>query len=96
MFTFSSLPRVQEAEDKWDFWVFYVSVDGELRGEEQRKSTQLSGNISINRVTLDSKLRMGLDIDSEKDTYEVDDETISSTSESKDFDGMYVKSISEH
>lgn len=85
-----------DVEDKWNFWVFYVSVDGELRGEEQRKSTQLSGNISINRVTLDSKLRMGLDIDSEKDTYEVDDETISSTSESKDFDGMYVKSISEH
>jgi len=83
-------------EDKWNFWVFYVSVDGELRGEEQRKSTQLSGNVSVNRVTPDSKLRMGLDIDSEKDTYEVDDETISSTSESKDFDGLYVKSISEH
>ncbi|GAI29589.1 unnamed protein product, partial [marine sediment metagenome] len=83
-------------EDKWNFWVFYVSLDGELRGEEQKKSTQLSGNISINRVTLDSKLRMGLDIDSEKDTYELDDETISSTSESKDFDGLYVKSINEH
>ena len=83
-------------EDKWNFWVFYVSVDGELRGEEQRKSTQLSGNVSVNRITPDSKLRMGLDIDSEKDTYEVDDETISSTSESKDFDGLYVKSISEH
>ncbi len=83
-------------EDKWNFWVFYVSLDGELRGEEQKKSTQLSGNISINRITLDSKLRMGLDIDSEKDTYELDDETISSTSESKDFDGLYVKSINEH
>jgi len=85
-----------DVEDKWNFWVFNISVDGELRGEEQRTSTQLSGNVSINRVTLDSKLRMGLDIDSEKDTYEVEDKTISSTSESTDFDGLYVKSISDH
>jgi len=83
-------------EDKWDFWVFNVSVDGELKGEEQRTSTQLSGNVSVNRVTLDSKLRMGLDIDSEKDTYEVDDKTISSSTERSDFDGLYVKSISDH
>lgn len=83
-------------EDKWDFWVFNISVDGELRGEEQRTSTQLSGNVSINRVTLDSKLRMGLDIDSEKDTYEVDGTTISSSTERSDFDGLYVKSISDH
>ena len=83
-------------EDKWNFWVFNISVDGELRGEEQRKSTQLSGNLSINRVTLESKLRMGLDIDSEKDTYKVDSKTISSTSESTDFDGLYVKSLDEH
>ncbi|MFC2162027.1 hypothetical protein ACFLRX_10295, partial [Acidobacteriota bacterium] len=85
-----------DVEDKWNFWVFNVSVDSELRGEEQRKSTQLSGNISANRVTLNSKLRIGLDMDSEKDTYEVEDKTISSTSESTDFDGLYVKSISDH
>ena len=85
-----------DVEDKWNFWVFNVSVDSELRGEEQKKSTQLSGNVSVNRVTLDSKLRLGLDIDSEKDTYELEDETISSTSDSKDFDGLYVKSISDH
>ncbi len=85
-----------DVEDKWNFWVFNVSVDSELRGEEQRKSTELSGNISVNRVTLDSKLRMGLDIDSEKDTYEVDSKTISSASERTDFNGLYVKSISDH
>jgi hypothetical protein len=39
---------------------------------------------------------MGLDIDYEKDRYDVDGETISSVSESRDFDGLYVKSISEH
>ncbi|MCJ7581576.1 MAG: hypothetical protein MUP98_13700 [Candidatus Aminicenantes bacterium] len=85
-----------DVEDKWNFWVFNISVHGELSGEEQRKSTQLSGDASANRVTPESKLRMGLEIDSEKDTFEVDGGTISSTSESSNFDGLYVKSISDH
>ena len=83
-------------EDKWNFWVFYVGLNSDLSGEEQRKSTELSGNFSANRVTPASKLRMGLDIDYEKDRYDVDGETITSISESRDFDGLYVKSISEH
>jgi hypothetical protein len=83
-------------EDKWNFWVFYVGLNSDLSGEEQRKSTELSGNFSANRITPASKLRMGLDIDYEKDRYDVDGETITSISESRDFDGLYVKSISEH
>jgi hypothetical protein len=85
-----------DVEDKWNFWVFNVSLNSDLSGEEQRKSTELSGNLSANRVTPASKLRMGLDIDYEKDRYDVDGETITSISESRDFDGLYVKSISEH
>jgi len=85
-----------DVEDKWNFWVFNIRVDTELRGEEQKTSTQLSGNLSANRVTPESKLRMGLDIDSEKDSFKLDGDTISSTSESTDFDGLYVKSIGDH
>lgn len=83
-------------EDKWNFWVFNISLNSDLSAEEQRKSTELSANFSANRVTLASKLRMGLDIDYEKDRYDVDGGTITSISESRDFDGLYVKSISEH
>jgi len=83
-------------EDKWNFWVFNVSLDSDIRGEEQRKSFGYSGNLSANRVTLESKLRMGLDIDYDKDEYEVDGEMITSISESQYFDGLYVKSINEH
>lgn len=83
-------------EDKWNFWVFNISLDGELRGEEQRKLKTLRGNFSANRVTPASKLRMGLDLDYDMDDYESDGETITSISERKDFEGLYVKSISEH
>jgi hypothetical protein len=83
-------------EDKWNFWVFNVSLWSDLSGEEQQKSTELSVNFSANRVTPASKLRMGLDIDYEKDRYDVNGGTITSISESRDFDGLYVKSISAH
>lgn len=83
-------------EDKWNFWVFNASFRGRLSGEEQRNSTTFSGNLSANRVTPASKLRMGLDIDYDRDKYDVDGERTTSISESGDFDGLYVKSISEH
>lgn len=83
-------------EDKWNFWVFNISASSEMSGEEQRGSTDYSGNLSANRVTLASKLRMGLDIDYSKDSYDVDSKTISKISESRDFDGLYVKSLTDH
>jgi hypothetical protein len=67
-----------------------------LRGEEQRKSKTLRGNFSANRVTPASKIRMGLDLDFDQDDYESDGEMTTSISERKEFDGLYVKSISEH
>ena len=83
-------------EDKWNFWVFNISASSEMSGEEQRGSTEYSGNLSANRITLASKLRMGLDIDYSKDSYDVDSKTISKISESRDFDGLYVKSLTDH
>ena len=83
-------------EDKWNFWVFNISASSEMSGEEQRGSTDYSGNLSANRITLASKLRMGLDIDYSKDSYDVDSKTISKISESRDFDGLYVKSLTDH
>jgi hypothetical protein len=82
--------------DKWNFWVFNVSLNGRLSGEEQRSSTTLSGNLSANRITPASKLRLGLNGHYDKDNYDVDEETTSSISESGNFDGLYVKSISQH
>jgi hypothetical protein len=85
-----------DVEDKWNFWVFNVSASSDFSGEEQRKSRESSINLSANRVIPASKFRLGLDIDYEKDTFDVDGTTIPSISEDRDLDGLYVKSISEH
>lgn len=88
--------KATDVEDKWNFWVFNASFSGRLSGEEQRNSTTFSGNLSANRVTPASKLRMGLNIYYDRDNYYVDEERTTSISESGDFNGLYVKSISEH
>ena len=45
--------------DKWNFWVFSFSARGRLNGEQSRKYDSVNGNISINRVTPESRIRMG-------------------------------------
>ena len=88
--------KATAVEDKWNFWVFNASFSGRLSGEEQRNSTTFSGNLSANRVTPASKLRMGLDGYYDRDNYDVDGERTTSLSESGNFNGLYVKSIGEH
>ena len=47
-----------DVEDKWNFWVFSLSADTFLSGEESYKSGTLSGSFSANRVTPELKIRI--------------------------------------
>ena len=83
-------------EDPWDFWVFNVSLRAQLNGEKSTKTNQLNGNLSINRVTPESKLRLGLSASKVENKFDYEGTRITSTSDQKVFDGIYVKSIGEH
>ena len=83
-------------EDPWKFWVFSISGDGRLSGESTQSSHSLDVNVSANKVTPDIKIRLGLSADFDEEKYDYEDETISSTSDQKNFSSMVVKSISEH
>lgn len=87
--------------DKWDFWVFSFATRGRLSGEESRKYKSIFGNVSINRVTPESRLRLGFS--ASLDESEFDSETEEgiyykekSSTKSSAFDGLYVKSLGEH
>jgi hypothetical protein len=84
------------ANDSWNFWVFNFGVRGRLQTEQSRQTASMSGNISINRVTPQAKLRTGFtgNIDQSKFDYEDYQET--STADSRAFDGLYVFSLGEH
>lgn len=86
----------QEVRDRWNYWVFYISLRGQQNGQKTYNSSEVNGNVSVNRVTPRSKLRLGLSADFNNRKFEVNGETISSPSEEQNFSGMWVGSLTEH
>jgi hypothetical protein len=82
--------------DKWNFWVFSLSARTMLQGQKSMKNSYLSGSFSANRTTLEWKLRTSLNISGSEDSFTYDDSTISSSTKSRSFSGMAVKSLGEH
>jgi len=85
-----------DVEDKWNFWVFSASASTFLSGDKNYKSGMYSGSFSANRVTPELKIRMSMSGMYSKDRFTFEDEVFESTYESFDFNGLIVKSISEH
>ncbi len=83
-------------EDKWNFWVFSLSADTFMNGEESYTSGMFSGSFSANRVTPELKIRLSMSSYFSQDEYRFDGDVIESDSESHDLKGLIVKSLSEH
>jgi hypothetical protein len=82
--------------DKWNNWVFRAAVNGYLNGEQSYNSTYLNGNFSANRVTEKWKINMRARLGYSIENFDIDDELISSENNSKSFNTLVVKSISDH
>jgi len=82
--------------DRWNSWVFSLSGDAYLSGEETYQSHMAYGSFAANRVTPGSKVRLGLSVDRAKQKYIIDEETITGSSSSWQASGLYVKSLGEH
>ena len=83
-------------KDKWNFWVFSLSLDGDIDGEKYRSSRSIELNFSANRVTPDLKIRMGISGEFDEREFKYEDETIISTYKDFNFSALGVKSIGEH
>ena len=84
--------------DPWKFWVFSLSVGGELDNESQTKSQTLTSSSAVgHKITPDLKIRLGVYGQfTGREVSSTTDETIKSHSESLDFAGLLVKSLGEH
>jgi len=82
--------------DRWNFWVFSASVDGFYQGETSYKSRMTFGSLSANRVTPGMKIRMSLGASHMGDEYVYEGDTIKSASDSRSFEGLFVKSLDDH
>jgi len=85
-----------DVEDKWNFWVFSLSLSTFLSGEKVYESGMYDGSFSASRVTPELKIRMSMSGMYSKDRFTFEDEVLESTYESFDFNGLIVKSISKH
>ncbi len=82
--------------DKWDYWVFNISMNTRMNGESSRKNTNLSGSFSTNRVTDASKFNTNLQVSYQENQYEYEGETNISTAESQTLNSLLVFSINDH
>jgi hypothetical protein len=83
-------------EDKWNFWIFNVGLRGGLSGEESTSERSVRGNFSANRVTPEMKLRLRVEGEFEEDRFDINGDSIVSTSSEKEAGGYYVKSLGDH
>jgi hypothetical protein len=82
--------------DRWNYWVFNIDTDARLDGEESERSMRLRGSVSADRVTPDWKMSFHFGSDNDREEYDTETRTITSTTRSKDFRSLIVKSISDH
>lgn len=82
--------------DKWDSWVYRTSFSGWYDGQQTYKSTNLYGNVSASRVTEKLKINLTGRYSYGTQKFDVDKEIIKSDNNSKSFNALVVKSISNH
>jgi hypothetical protein len=88
--------RPTSVNDKWNFWVFSLGARGFLNGQKSTAYNSINGNFSANRITTESKIRMGASASHYYNKFEVEDQTIESTLRSWSFNALAVKSLGEH
>jgi hypothetical protein len=93
---FKEQVRETAVDDPWNFWVFNLGAHGFYIGQSHTSMLDVFGNGSANRVTPESKLRLALNAMWEESSFEYGEDSITSSSRSRGFSGLYVKSISDH
>lgn len=87
-----------EVADKWNSWVFSISSGGSVRRDETYKYQSVRLSLSANRVTPEMKIQMSLSGRYSEEEYNYEDTGFSyeSTYDSLYYNGLFVKSLSEH
>jgi hypothetical protein len=93
---FSGDPGSVEESDRWNHWVFRASLGGWMNGESSQRSGSFRGSVSANRITENWKIRTSASARFNENRYTVDEQTVVSSTRSRSFEGLAVKSLSGH
>jgi len=83
-------------EDPWDNWVFRLSANGNVSGEQNFKRFNLNGRFNVSRVTAESKLFVSASLNNNSSEFKLEDETINTENNSANLFMLYAKSLSDH
>lgn len=83
-------------DDPWNQWVFEIGGGGRFDIEQQEKSYDIEGEIEAERITEAWKLQFQGQSEYELDKFDIDGETVRSTSQDYDVDADVVKSLGPH
>lgn len=82
--------------DNWDHWVFRTSLHSYFNGQKLYNFYYLNFNQRVDRITDDWKMRLKLSLNYGEDNFKIEDETISSYSQTHIISALLVKSITNH
>lgn len=85
--------KLENSDDKWDNWVFRSRLNGEIKGESQKKYYSLNILQRVERITKDWKLRFSTQFRYEEESYNYEDKEIKSVSRKKNIKSDIVKTI---
>ena len=83
-------------KDKWNNWVFRMSVNGWFNGEKSSRNHNIYGRISADRITEDWKIRLSLNTSTSENKYQYGDVWYKTTRKNKSFSGLVVRSLTDH
>lgn len=100
--SYRQVTKPTDVIDKWDYWVFNIRFDPRISGESFQREYSFDASFSADRVTPDLKIGLSASYDYENDKYKFEDEEESGgdewdiyISDSKEFRGLVVKSLSD-
>ena len=94
--TFPTETLEKVIEDRWNNWVFSISLSGYFDGEESSNSLNMWGMVGASRVTEEMKVQFRFNGSMNKSKFEWDDEVYESSSDSKSFNAYLIKAWTDH
>jgi hypothetical protein len=93
---YEKAPKPRPSRDKWRSWVFSLSGNAHLHGEESWATREFGTSFSATRVTPALKFALSMEATANRDHFTYEGERIDSRSRSIDLAGLFVKSLGEH
>ncbi|MBI1807290.1 MAG: hypothetical protein HYR76_09605 [Ignavibacteria bacterium] len=83
--------------DQWNYWVFSLSVNSFINGQQSSDFENMFGSISANRTTPDMKINLSTNASYNENNFKIDDTTtIKSVSRSQGLNSLLVFSVTDH